>query len=209
MKVSLSLYITAVVIALTLPSVLSAQDGHRRHGSKEDDGPSEELYVAYGAGSVPQMFNVLSDLLVAPVTAGLATGETKSAFGPVILGIRYFPESWLSLGVEGVYESYDKQYTDNSSGEVYPYTMTFTTLMGTLDFHWLNGDVVQLSSGISAGASFNAQDPERAGDATERQTLFAFQFSPLRVRVGGKFGVFAEAGLGYRGLVSIGASLRL
>ena len=73
--------------------------------------------------------------------------------------------------------------------------------------NWVNRPAVQLYSALAAGATFMSGDNNSG--TTDHSTAFAFQVSPIGVRVGNTFSFFAEAGFGYQGLLSAGLALKL
>jgi hypothetical protein len=68
--------------------------------------------------------------------------------------------------------------------------------------------------------TFAGAGPEFSSTATKATTLngettnlkndkFKAQYTPLGLRLGGRFGVYAEVGYGYKGLVNTGVSFKL
>lgn len=89
-------------------------------------------------------------------------------------------------------------------------------LLPTVEFVYFKRGVVELYGGASAGVnlvnhtekSLN-QTATSSAKKSDLSTTFAYQVNPIALRVGNqRIGGFLEAGLGYKGFVTAGVSLR-
>lgn len=89
-------------------------------------------------------------------------------------------------------------------------------LLPTVEFVYFKRGVVELYGGASAGVNLvnhteKSLNQTAAGNAkkSDLSTTFAYQVNPIALRVGNqRIGGFLEAGLGYKGFVTAGVSLR-
>lgn len=89
-------------------------------------------------------------------------------------------------------------------------------LLPTVEFVYFKRGVVELYGGASAGVNLvnhteKSLNKTAASSAkkSDLSTTFAYQVSPIALRVGNqRIGGFLEAGLGYKGFVTAGVSLR-
>lgn len=89
-------------------------------------------------------------------------------------------------------------------------------LLPTVEFVYFKRGVVELYGGAAAGVDLvnhteKSLNQTAAGSAkkSDLSTTFAYQVNPIALRVGNqRIGGFLEAGLGYKGFVTAGVSLR-
>ena len=89
-------------------------------------------------------------------------------------------------------------------------------LLPTVEFVYFKRGVVELYGGAAAGVNLvNHTEKSLNQTATSNakksdlSTTFAYQVNPIALRVGNqRIGGFLEAGLGYKGFVTAGVSLR-
>ena len=89
-------------------------------------------------------------------------------------------------------------------------------LLPTVEFVYFKRGLVELYGGAAAGVNVVSHSETRLNKAVTTQakksdisTQFAYQINPIALRVGNhRIGGFLEAGLGYKGFVTAGVSLR-
>jgi hypothetical protein len=104
---------------------------------------------------------------------------------------------------------YGEYEVDNtySNGNMFGYTNRYIGSMLRTDFRWINKPTLQLYSGVGVGiASVVSQSFD---GANANKITYAFQATPIGVRYGDGFGIFAEAGYGNTGIVVLGINYRL
>ena len=89
-------------------------------------------------------------------------------------------------------------------------------LLPTVEFVYFKRGLVELYGGAAAGVNVVSHSETRLNKAVTTQakksdisTQFAYQINPIALRLGNhRIGGFLEAGLGYKGFVTAGVSLR-
>lgn len=89
-------------------------------------------------------------------------------------------------------------------------------LLPTVEFVYFKKGVVELYGGASAGVNLvnhSETSLDKTANSTPKKsnisTTFAYQVNPIALRVGNhRIGGFLEAGLGYKGFLTAGVSLR-
>ncbi len=169
-----------------------------------------EIGVAYGVGSLQEFASSLADLIVTIGTGGYIVVESHGAFGPVSAAYNYYPTDLLSVGIEAGYFTVKRDYTESGSN-----TPTITTrdniitVNGAVDLHWLTTGPVEFSSGVCGGVGLISQHVMDNDTLSGASAWFpSFNLGLLRVRLGKELGVFAEFGVGTRGLLVLGVNGR-
>ena len=82
------------------------------------------------------------------------------------------------------------------------------------EYRYVNQGPVQVYSGLGLGYTYGTEKltpPPELGTSSESGNIssIAYQVNAVGVRIGKKFGGYAEFGYGYKGIVNIGLSLQL
>jgi hypothetical protein len=76
-----------------------------------------------------------------------------------------------------------------------------------LDYHWVMRPGFQLYSGAGFGVKVRSGTyTDGSETVTETKALPAFHLNAIGLRVGKKVGLFAELGIGYKGILAIGVN---
>jgi hypothetical protein len=136
--------------------------------------------------------------------------STSGFVGPVIAGLNFYVNPNWTVGVAGLYNTYDKQVRlRETSTPIGEYTDKYLTLLVRVKYRYYRGEVVQLYAGLSAGPSFYNQQGQVAGQAGEEDATYAaYQATLFGLRIGRTFAGFMELGFGYTGLLSLGVSFQ-
>lgn len=171
-----------------------------------------ELRGGYGMLSSNRLLNRYTEIIPELTHSGkISTGNERST-GVYALSYRYkvLPRTWLGIGM--AYEQVNKTYSYKNES---PMSMRghnrFFAIAADLQFTYLQvpSGIVTLYGGVSGGAGFLRQKLGGEIDGTDSVTRFAYQVSPLGLTVGLPWlGAFAELGIGYKGLVQLGAYVR-
>lgn len=108
--------------------------------------PKNEIYASYGFASVQEIASVLSDITIFPFIAEDFTIE--SPVGPVIAGFRRNLSEHFSVGLQGTYTGFNKEYTVLSSSKI-KVESTFITAMLNSNYCYNPRNIVQFYSGLS------------------------------------------------------------
>lgn len=171
-----------------------------------------ELREGYGMLSSNRLLNRYTEIIPELTHSGkISTGNERST-GVYALSYRYkvLPRTWLGLGM--AFERVSKTYSYKNEA---PMSMRgrnrFFAVALDLQYTYLQvpSGIVSLYGGLSGGAGFLSQKLGGEIDDTDSVTRFAYQVSPLGITVGLPWiGAFAELGIGYKGLVQLGAYVR-
>ncbi len=189
-----------ILILLALPVVASAQPA-----SGSDSKGNIEVYAGYGLLSAPDLITGFSNIFTGALLPGMVKKIDSKGFGTVFGGIDYYAGNRFAVGAQYYYSSYESQYEMQNES-----TATLNTQYHTLLIRgkgiWVNNPSFQFYSALAAGPSFVKAVNDN--DETKNSVVFAFQVSPIGIRVGNQIAFFLEGGFGYQGLVSAGLSAR-
>ena len=136
-------------------------------------------------------------------------------FGPVHISYNYYLILNWDIGIAAVYEYQKHDITviiPDAFGKHHIYQQTLLTFLLHTHYHWLQKGIFDLYSGGEAGLSMNRKKDIRNDFTITKseasQTNFAYQVTPLGLRIGRKLGGYLELGYGYKGLISAGISYR-
>lgn len=170
-----------------------------------------EVAARIGAGSLYQLLDVFADLTVVIVTANGVISDNYRGMSPITLSYTSNADNFFSYSIEGQYVSIVRDYVDNGNSNVLgTLTSSYTSIMPRINFNYLDGDVIGLSSSLGMGITFRNQEyvsVENQKNSTSR-TLLAAQIDLLKFRVGKKFNVFTDIGVGTRSLITFGVGYR-
>ena len=143
----------------------------------------------------------------------LVSGRTNITFGDISTfgswntGIKYaFLDKWLT-GPVFTYQSASQQLTIGTSPVGEASTRYFTFAIEST-YHYYNKNNLQLYSGAGLGITW--QEDSFDGSLMLREandTYFNFQLIAGGIRWGKTLGLYAEAGYGYRGIISAGVNV--
>lgn len=171
-------------------------------GSLYSQQAKNEIYGAYGLASVQEIASILADVIIYPFVPEDFT--IVSPVGPVIAGYRRNLSEHFSIGMQGSYTAFNKEYTVLSSAKL-KIVSTFITAMLNTNYCYNPRNVVQFYSGLSAGLSVFTQTDSLRSD---NKTVFAFHVNAIGIRVGKTFGGLLELGFGFNGIINGGLSVK-
>lgn len=171
-----------------------------------------EIRGGYGMLSTNKMLNHYTEIIPELTHSGKISYDNKRSTGVYALSYRYkvLPRMWFGVGM--AYEQVNKTYTyKNESTVSMRGHNRFFAIAADLQYTYLQvpSGIVSLYGGVSAGAGILRQRLGGEIDDTDSVTRLAYQVSPLGLTVGLPWiGAFAELGVGYKGLVQLGAYVR-
>jgi hypothetical protein len=179
--------LAVIILVLAMVSSVYAQESSKN-----------EVFGGFGLWTFTQFYENLF---------GVDAGYTMNASTiPLLVGYNYAVNRRLSLSGVFVYESYTitKESDDTSQSKDLLYTLAAE---GT--FNYLNKDLLKIYGSAGVGLSLLH---ERNDPGYYRESRYAWmpniQFTPVGVKIGKKYGWFAEVGLGYRGVFNTGLFAR-
>jgi hypothetical protein len=172
----------------------------------QDKGTSN-IKAGIGVFSSSSLLDITSNLVFSSLSAGTVKYDNISGFGALYLTYEYAIANGLMLGATFVYESVTEDIFigENPSGEVSH--NHFTTGLEA-NYHYISGELFQMYSGVGVGYTTQSDKYDGSESNVEdgSDSYFNFQINALGFRYGSNFGIFAEVGFGYKGLLNAGLS---
>lgn len=161
-----------------------------------------EISVGYGAPSAYGISNEIGSSLFNGIINDADSPNSVGALG--VSALVYSKEDKWRYGLDVVSEFFsvsNSNYTQMSTLSIMPRT----------DYFWSNSDrKLRLYTGVSAGVYLNRATVESQSGTEEKvkNTTFGFNVTPIGLRYGSQFAIFAEPNIGTKGIVQAGISYR-
>lgn len=184
--------------------------GQKNRVRDADYFPRHEIYVQYGTPTVLELVTTLK----APETFEQDTRHHVFT-GVAGLGYGFSLNEMISVGIYAGASYSRADICDVTNGkEDVLYTKGVMSYVGQLSAAWTfyNEGSIQLSSGVYLGVAYWDEDYSNGSIAyphASDQFKVAYHLTACKFRYGDTFGVFAELGFGFRGLVNAGLSIQL
>ncbi|NLH24402.1 MAG: hypothetical protein GX474_07790 [Bacteroidales bacterium] len=174
-----------------------------------------EVFLQYGAPT----FQELSTQIRKETFVG-RDGNTyvPSRFvytGVAALGYNYYTSPYMSLGgYLGLSAAMMEMAKSSTQKAVFKSSVLSITGLATVYWIYYRAGLWELSAHAAAGLTRWMDEQEMIVSGSQdvssdtRKWRFAYHLSPLRVRWGSNFGVFADLGFGYKGVANAGISVR-
>lgn len=200
-KLFLLLVLLAMVCSVNGQSYYRSYDHH-------------DLSVSYGMFHPDQFQSGESGMLNDRYPEKRYVRDEYSSMGSVFLTYRHmFRNELFFWGITaGLSNSTSKIYNVGQyEGEL---TRQFYTLAVEWEYRYVNQGPIQVYSGIGLGFTYGTEElapPAESGLEAETGDVsnIAYQVNAVGIRIGKKFGGFAEFGYGYKGIVNLGFSVQL
>lgn len=197
MKKTFTILLVAVIGLLAIGNV-NAQD--KKH----------QIAVGIGAVSIDELADMFTTFEEAVISLGSCSFENFETSGAINVTYNYKVSDVIHIGGAVTFESISKDVIvlKEKTGK---YEEDFVTIAAECKFAWLNRDFIQLYSRAGVGITLvNGKYTKNNGDSnSDSGSHFNFQASLFGIRIGKDFGGYLELGGGYKGMVSVGLSLRL
>lgn len=199
-------FLFLIVIGFTVS--LSAQGFYRSYDH-------HDISVSYGMFMTDQFNNLNSGMLNDLFPEQRYVGDEYRSTGAIFLTYRHMFRNELFLwGITaGLSSSSSKVYNVGQyEGEL---KRQYYTVALEWEYRYVNHGNVQVYSGLGLGFTYGTEEltPPPFEPATMASTgdisSVAYQLNAIGIRVGKKFGGFAEFGYGYKGIINIGFSVQL
>ncbi|OUO96485.1 hypothetical protein [Barnesiella sp. An22] len=203
-------------IALLLCAAVSSHvvKGQETTANNTQSMPRHEIRLSASDGLILGLANVFGMGLSDAVTGSKRSDEKSSLV--YSLGYRYSIARFRVGADLGFVQSTGKLTLIGETAPSLKEKDLNFMLLPTVEFVYFKRGVVELYGGASAGVNLvNHTEKSLNQTATSNakksdlSTNFAYQVNPIALRVGNqRIGGFLEAGLGYKGFVTAGVSLR-
>lgn len=141
--------------------------------------------------------------------------DTRKENGTPFANVRYFVYNRLALGVFAGAATETGQLHDYFASAAVTYKKSYTTIALEIYYIYTFRKMFEVYTLAGIGQSFIATETTRAnssvapgGTTKTNETKIKAQYTPVGVRYGGRLGIFAELGLGYKGIFSGGISYK-
>ena len=168
-------------------------------------GPRSEINGGIGILNSSSIIDSFSDVLVQAVTSDIIRSEDATYSLTYFLGYKYNVTDRIAIGATYAY-AYGKSKAFINNEQVGKLRNNYHTAALEFEYSWLLRSRLALYSKAGAGMTIFHQkySPTEGQTTKENETRFDFQISPIGIKYGNQFGVFAELGVGYQGIVSAG-----
>lgn len=175
-----------------------------------------EVNASWGYLSMPEIESVAITTLSYVGTLGTYDPNSKSFSGAMAVAGKYYVTNRINVGLALTYEQEKREPWSRIGGaesKLGDICIGSYSIMPSASVIYLNKKYIQLYGDVAVGVGiqnerFTPKKGTSAKSDSDTRTLFAFQFSPIGVRVGGKLAGFAEYGVGYKGCILTGISYR-
>ena len=211
LKSAAPLFLMAVCLLSQTPAIAQLNEFGReipeQDSSREPYVLGPEIKVGVGLAPLPSVAEVFSDVIVMGVTLGSVEVETESE--NVALFAEYTqPLTARSRFVAHLsYTSYDKIYTSRSSGNLIgKVTNHYYTLMIGNKIYYVQNKPFSLYGDIILAVTLMDPSPDTEDLAADGAQGFAFQITPLGLRIGSDLALDLSLGFGYKGVLMVSAN---
>lgn len=170
-----------------------------------------EFKAGYGIVTSTQTMYDIVEIFEMVFTLGSISYPNEKSIGAINLGYNYSVSDRFTLGAAFAYEQI-KSDVNSGNDDIGNMKSTFYTVALESAFHYMQRDRMNLYSGLGIGYSFGNMDFESTSSDedsfSDKANMVNFHITGIGIRFGGKFGGFAEAGFGYKGIVNAGISLQ-
>jgi opacity protein-like surface antigen len=174
-----------------------------------------EIDLGIGVWSSSEIVGTLSDVIVSNLTQ--VKMENKKYIGAIHAGYKYAVSNRFALGPVFTYDrgtsTSDVPFRDELGNDIGygKFTSNYYSLALEGDYKYINSDKFKLYSLVGVGPTFLNQsfkEDNSSEDKSQSKTFFNYQVTPIGIKYGDSFGVFAELGFGYKGILCAGVFYR-
>ena len=164
-----------------------------------------EVYGGLGMWGTNAIIDTFSDIIVTGISGGAISMGNDTYTGDFHVGYKYLPSPKTAFGATFAYatNTADGYLNQEKTGKFYS---DYYTLGLEFDYRYISRPRLALYSTVGAGATLYNQEyrPEGGEKSKDNKVYFNFQITPIGVKYGEHFGFFAEAGFGYKGILTVG-----
>ncbi|GAB6007970.1 outer membrane beta-barrel protein [Dysgonomonas reticulitermitis] len=168
-----------------------------------------EVTVGFGLGTTSEFVDALADVIVSGLTQN-AYSSDKSYTGAFHLGYKYGITDRFAAGGTFIYENgkSDAYFDKDKIGK---FSNNYYTIAAEAEYKYVRSGSFSLYGLLGAGATIYSQKytaNDNSKNESDNNAHFNFQISPIGIKLGRNIGAFAEAGFGYKGIISAGLFAR-
>ncbi|HPV87911.1 MAG TPA: hypothetical protein PKU85_01685 [Bacteroidales bacterium] len=202
---------TAIAIMFTSVQMLPAQQDHYDYITYT----RHEIFLQYGAPTFQELSTRIRHETSVAKDGKIYVPERFAYTGVAALGYKYYTSPYMSFGGYLGISAAMMEMAGKDTGKVV-FKSRVLSLTGLITAHWIyyRTGLWEISAHAAAGITKWTDDQEMIISSSRdisRDTVkwrFAYHLSPLHIRWGGTFGLFADLGLGYKGIFNMGFSVK-
>ena len=173
--------------------------------------PQHEVGVGYGYMSTEQFSIVVTEFLtsavIKPLTGDNVSTKSYQFIGPISVNYKFFFKDRLSVGASILFSSNKIEYSD-ANNILHNVKLNTFSIIPRFDFYYIRNPKFALYGNVGAGAVVMTSSYGQQKDLNDSGASFAFQVTPIAMRIGRDFGFVLELGIGSHGLAEGGFSYR-
>jgi hypothetical protein len=173
-----------------------------------------DISVSYGLFQPDQFQSAESSMLNDRYPTKRYVRDEYASMGAIFLTYRHMFRNELFLwGITAGYSSSNSKIYNVGQFEG-DLNRQFYTVALEFEYRYVNQGPIQVYSGVGLGFTYGTEEltpPSETGQqsATGDVSNVAYQINAVGIRLGKKFGGYAEFGYGYKGIVNLGFSVQL
>ncbi|MCC8145396.1 MAG: hypothetical protein LIO93_02935 [Bacteroidales bacterium] len=182
---------------------------HGLHTEAQVTANKHDIEVGVGLFSINEIVNIYTDIIVSAFPLNGEMGDGNS-YGSIHAAYKYRVTD--RLGVGGLFAfDYSKADALLDGRKIGDFRRKHYTLAAEVDFKYLNSKRYVTVYGLAGvgctlyGLDYQAFSGNSDSDYTP---YFTFQITPITIKIGERWGGFAEVGFGYRGILNAGLFYR-
>jgi outer membrane protein W len=175
-------------------------------GFTQEQGTSK-IKLGYGLESSNSLLDITTSLTGSTLSLGTVRYDDLTGTGTLYVGYEYAVIDRLMIGATIAYETNkeDMFVGDSNIGTVSHNHISFGL---DANYYYISSEMFQMYSGIGVAYTIQSDkyDGDQSGIEDGKSSYFNFQLNAVGFRYGSAFGVFAELGFGYKGIINAGIS---
>jgi hypothetical protein len=209
----LSILILLMAAAIMLPSAQTLLAQYDRYDYITYT--RHEIFLQYGAPTFQELSTQIRRETSVAKDGKIYVPDRFVYTGVAALGYKYYTSPYMSFGGYLGISAAMMKMAGKDTGTVV-FKSSVLSLTGLLTAHWVyfRTGLWEISAHAAAGATRWIDDQEMILSSSQdisqdtARWRFAYHLSPLHVRWGSTLGIFADLGLGYKGVFNAGLSVK-
>lgn len=173
-------------------------------------GSKLEIRGGVGFATAPEIIEEITGGITESLVNPGFTKVDYSGTIAVIITLLLKPESRFSYGLDLVFDNIKANYIYPDPADETRTNAGYFTIMARGDFKYVKKTSFSIYSSVAAGVTLQSADLlSGVNQITENDRGGAFHISPIGIRYGKNIALWAEAGFGFKGVLSGGVAIRL
>jgi hypothetical protein len=168
-----------------------------------------EVTAGFGLGTTNEFLDAFMNVIVSGLTQN-AYSSNRYYTGAFHLSYKYGITDRFAAGGTFIYEN-GKSDTYVDGDKIGKFRNNYYTFAAEAEYKYLRSSSFTLYGLLGTGATIYRQKyiaNDNSKNESNNNVHFNFQISPIGIKLGRNIGAFAEAGFGYKGIISAGLFAR-